>query len=115
MGAVSFRIYRRNPRYREHMAEGISVVAPKVSDRLEVRLQMAQQPDHLDIAMGRSLQPAARPHPVQIAVNVKLQQIGGRVARAACHLALATAGLWEFHGHTSRRVPIGLRQLALFL
>jgi DNA-binding NarL/FixJ family response regulator len=29
--------------------------------------------------------------------------------------ALATAGLWEFHGHTSRRVPIGLRQLALFL
>jgi len=29
-----------------------------------------------DIAMGLSLQPTARPHPVQIAVNVKLQQIG---------------------------------------
>src|SRR5205807_1950639 len=54
----------------EHMAEGISVVAPKVSDRLEVRLQMSQQPDHLDIAMGLSLQPTARPQPVQIAVNV---------------------------------------------
>jgi hypothetical protein len=66
--------------FSEHMAEGISVVAPKVSDRLEVRLQMSQQPDHLDIAMGLSLQPTARPQPVQIAVNVKLQQIGGRVA-----------------------------------
>jgi hypothetical protein len=33
--------------FSEHMAEGISVVAPKVSDRLEVRLQMSQQPDHL--------------------------------------------------------------------
>ena len=46
---------------------------------------MSQQPDHLDIAMGLSLQPTARPHPVQIAVNVKLQQIGRRIARAACH------------------------------
>ena len=75
-------------KFSEHMAEGISVVAPKVSDRLEVWLQVPQQPDHLDIAMGLSLQPAARSHPVQIAVNVKLQQIDGRIARAACHLGL---------------------------
>ena len=51
-------------KFSEHVAEGISVVAPKVSNRLEVRLQMSQQPDHLDIAMGLSLQPTARPHPV---------------------------------------------------
>jgi hypothetical protein len=60
----------------------------KVSDRLEVRLQVAQQPNHLDIAVGLGLQPTARPHPVQVAVNVELQQIGGRIARAACHLRL---------------------------
>ena len=32
------------------------------------------------------LQPTARAHPVQIAVNVKLQEIVRRIARAACRL-----------------------------
>jgi len=51
-------------KFTEDPAEGIAVVAPKISDGLEVRLQVAQQPDHLDIAVRLGLQPTARPHPV---------------------------------------------------
>jgi hypothetical protein len=32
-------------------------------------------PDHFNIAVGFGLQPTARPHPVQVAVDVELQQI----------------------------------------
>src|SRR4029077_20780993 len=73
-------------KFTEDLAEGDAVVAPEVSDGLEVRLQVPQQPDHLDIAVGFALQPTTRPHPVQIAVNVELQQIRRRIARPPCHL-----------------------------
>ena len=43
--------------------------------------QAAQQPDDLDIAMGLALQPAARSHPVQIAVDIQLQQVARRITR----------------------------------
>src|ERR1700685_2096311 len=39
----------------------------------------AQQPHDLDVASGLSFQPPARLHPVQIAVNVKLQENRGMV------------------------------------
>ena len=51
---------------------------------LEVRTQAAQQPDHLQVAVGLRLQPTAGPHPVQIPVDVQLQQVGGIVPRAPC-------------------------------
>jgi hypothetical protein len=50
-----------------------------------------QQPDHLDIAVGFGLQASARPHPVEVAVDVELQQIRGRIARAASHLRFNTS------------------------
>jgi hypothetical protein len=75
-------------KFPKDLAEGTAVVAPKVSDRLEVRLQVSQQPDHFDIAVGLGLQPTARPHPVQVAVDVEFQQIRRRIPRAACHLRL---------------------------
>ena len=55
-----------------------------------------QQPDDLDVAMTFGLKPAARPHPVEIAVNIELQQIARRVAGAARRLRLdplETSGL----------------------
>jgi len=60
-------------KFTEHLAEGIAVVATEVSNGLEVWLQVPQQPDHLDVAVGFGLQPAARSHLVQVAVDVKLQ------------------------------------------
>ena len=53
---------------------------------LKSGFKAAQQPDHFDVAMGFALQPAARPHPVQIAVDVELQQIARRIARTARRL-----------------------------
>ena len=65
----------------EHRFEGAAIVAPEVGDRLEIRLEAPQQPDDLDIALGFPLQPPARSDPVQIAVDVKLQKVAGRIAR----------------------------------
>jgi hypothetical protein len=53
----------------------------KSRDRLELRLEAARQPDDLDIALGFPLQPPARSNPVQIAADVELQEIAGRIAR----------------------------------
>src|SRR3954447_20099724 len=47
---------------------------------------MAEQPDHLDIAVGLSFQAAARAGTVQITVDVELQQISRRVARTTRRL-----------------------------
>ena len=55
-------------------------VASKVGDGLEVGLEAAQ-PNDLDVAMGFALQSAARPHPVQIAVDIELQQVARRITR----------------------------------
>ena len=65
----------------EHRFEGAAVVASEVRDRLEVGLQAAHQPDDLDIALGFPLQPSARSDPVEVAIDVELQQIAGRIAR----------------------------------
>jgi len=75
----------------ENVAEGVAVVTPEVRDGLEIRLEVPQQPDYLDIAVGFGLQPTARPYPVQVAVYVELQQVCRRIARAACRLRLNAA------------------------
>jgi hypothetical protein len=62
----------------------------KVRDRLEVRLEATQQPEDLDIALGFPLQPPARSNPVEIAVDVELQQIAWRVARTPRRFRLDT-------------------------
>ena len=49
--------------------------------RLENEAALAHQPDDLDIALGFPLQPPARSDSVQIAVDVKLQKVAGRIAR----------------------------------
>jgi hypothetical protein len=65
----------------EHRFEGAAIVASEVRDCLEVWLEAAQQPDDLDVAATLALQPPARSNPVQIAVDVELQQIARRIAR----------------------------------
>jgi hypothetical protein len=58
----------------------------EIGDGPEVRLQRPQQPDDLDVAVAFSLQPAARPNAVEVAIDVKLKQITRRVAGAARRL-----------------------------
>jgi hypothetical protein len=65
----------------ENAANRRTIVAPKVGNRLKVGLQAAKQPDDLDVAATLALQPSARSDPVEVAVNVELQQVARRVAR----------------------------------
>ena len=67
----------------EHGPEGGAVVASEVGDGLEVRLQAPDEPDHLDVAVRLGLQAPAGSHPVEVAVDVELQQVGRVVARPA--------------------------------
>ena len=65
------------------LPEGAPVVAAEVGDRLEVGAKLAQQPDHLQVAVRLDLQAPAGPNTVEIPVDVELQQIRRIVARAA--------------------------------
>src|ERR1700730_11919136 len=56
----------------ENRAKSGAIVAAEIGDRLEIRLQAAQQPDQLDVAIGFGFQPPTRPNPVQIAIDIKL-------------------------------------------
>ena len=66
----------------EDRLERGTVVAAEVGDGLEVRPQPAQQPDHLQVAYRFRLQATARPHAVEIAVQVQLQHIARIIARS---------------------------------
>jgi hypothetical protein len=43
----------------EGQAKGSAIVAPEISDRLEVRFQVPQQPDHFDVTVGLGFKAAA--------------------------------------------------------
>src|ERR1700694_1908696 len=51
-------------------------------------VQAPQQPDDFNVTIAFGLKPAARPHPVEIAVDIELQEIAGRVAGTARRLRL---------------------------
>ena len=55
-------------------ADRLTVVLAEVGDSLEVGHQPAGEPDQLDVALRLALQPPAGLHPVQIPVDVDLQQ-----------------------------------------
>lgn len=59
-----------------------AVLAAEVGDGLVIRRQPPRQPHQLDVALRLPLQPAARLHLVQIAVDVQLQQRGGMIGGA---------------------------------
>jgi hypothetical protein len=80
LAAVQVEAPAQQHELAKHGAKRRAIVAPEVGDDLEVRFQAAQQPNNLDVAMGFALQPAARPHPVQIAVDVELQKVARRIA-----------------------------------
>src|SRR6185295_344096 len=64
---------------RTYPAQRQAIVLAEVRDRLVIRCKPTQQPHDFDIASGLSFQPPARLHPVQIAVDVKLEENRGMV------------------------------------
>ena len=59
------------------LADGRAVVFAEIGDHLVIGDKPAQQPNHFEVAARFAFQTAARLHPVEIAINVKLQMNGG--------------------------------------
>src|SRR5205807_8459 len=68
---------------RAYLAQSQAIVFPEVRDRLVIRCEPTQQPHDLNIASGFSFKPSARLNPVQIAIDVKLQENRGMVRGSA--------------------------------
>ena len=57
-----------------HRPDRLAIVPAEVGNRLEIRHQPPGQPHQLDIALRFALHPPARLNPVQITVEINLQQ-----------------------------------------
>src|SRR5918993_5447947 len=66
------------------VADRLSVVTPEVGQGLEVRRELAGQPDQLEIATSLALEATARRHPVQVAIKIDLEQDSRMVSGSAC-------------------------------
>jgi hypothetical protein len=59
----------------------LAVVLAEIRNGLEVWCQLPRQPDQLDITLALTLKPAARRNPIEIAINVYLEQRRRMIAR----------------------------------
>src|SRR5258705_6723920 len=66
---------------RANLADRRAIVLPEISDRLMVGDEAAKQPHHLEVTASLALKPPARLHPIEVAVNVKLQENRGMIGR----------------------------------
>ena len=69
-----------------HLADRRAIVLAKVGNRLVIRHQAAGQPHHFHIAPGLPFKAPARLNPVEVAVNIELQQYRRMIARPAGRL-----------------------------
>jgi hypothetical protein len=81
-----------------------SVVLAELADRPVARHQTLQQPHHLHVAPRLALQPPRRTHLVQVAIQIKPQQIG-RVIRRLPRTSLAI-GMAETQRRNIQRANI---------
>ena len=57
-----------------NFADGSAIVLAEVGNGLVIGYKPARQPHHLNVAPSLTLEPPARLNPIEIAVDVKLQQ-----------------------------------------
>ena len=72
------------------VANGFAVVFAKVGNGLEVLSQTTRGPHQLDVALGLTFKPAAGLNPIEIAVDVDLQQDRGMIGRATGYGRIGT-------------------------
>ena len=63
--------------------DGTAVVLAEIRNCLVIGNEAAGEPHHLDVASGLTLEPAARLNPVEVAVDVELQQYRRMIRRPA--------------------------------
>src|SRR6266699_5759075 len=65
------------------LADGAAIVLAEIRNRLVIGNKAAREPHHLDVAPGLTLEPAARLNPIEVAVDVELQQHRRMIRRPA--------------------------------
>ena len=73
------------------LPDGAAVVLAEIGNRLVIGNKAAGEPHHLDVAPGLTLEPAARLNPIEIAVDVELQQHRRMIRRPAGRLGIDPA------------------------
>src|SRR5205807_4563713 len=73
------------------LADRLAVVLAEGGYGLEVWHQAAGQPNQLDVALALPLQAPARLHPIEVSVDVNLQQRRRMIGRPSCRVRLNTA------------------------
>src|SRR5258708_30827729 len=66
---------------RAHLADAMAIVLPEIGDRLVIGYKAAKQPHHLKVTAGLALKPTARLHPVEVAVDIELQENQRMISR----------------------------------
>jgi hypothetical protein len=62
-----------------HLANGLAVISAKVGDGLKVGCEAFDEPRDLQVAMRFSFQHTAQADPIEVAIKVELQEVGGMV------------------------------------
>ena len=89
LACVSRPIMRHSATNRaQTLPDGTAIVLAEVGNRLVIGSEPARQPHHLNVAPGLTLQPAARLDPIEIAVDVELQQYRRMIRRPAGYLGI---------------------------
>src|SRR2546425_1734021 len=81
----------QNHKLTADLTDSLAIVLPEIGDRLEIRHQAAGQPHQLDVALALPLQTPARLHPIEVSVDVNLQQRRRMVSWPSCRLRLYAA------------------------
>src|ERR1700738_1710111 len=84
--AEQFKAPAQHHKLTADLADGLAVVLAEIGYRLEVRHQAAGQPHQLDVALALPLQAPARLYPIEISVDVNLQQWRRMVGRSSGRL-----------------------------
>lgn len=66
----------------------MAIVLPEPRDRLEIRAKPTGEPDQFEIAFRLALKSPARLDPIEVAVDVDLQQYGRMVSWASIEAAV---------------------------
>src|ERR1700692_887504 len=86
--AEQFKAPAQHHKLTAGLADGLAVVLAEIGYRLEVPDQAAGQPHQLDVALALRLQAPARLHPIEVSVDVNLQQRRRMVGRSSGRLRL---------------------------
>src|SRR5215217_9086953 len=84
--AKQFKAAAQHHELAADLADGLAIVLAEVGYGLEVGHQPAGQPNQLDVALALPFQTPARLHPIEVSVDVNLQQRRRMIGRPSRRL-----------------------------